>query len=307
MKVLITGACGFIGSHVVRRVLQEGHSVWAVLLPGESTERLTDCLDRLSPLRCDLRESAEVRRVAHDVRPDCAIHLAWYAAPGRYWTAPENLECVMMTLSLAQSLADEGCRRLVAAGSCAEYDWRYCFLSEDVTPLRPRNLYGACKNATREALEAYCERVSMEFAWTRFFYLYGPHEGKERLVSSVILSLLKGETARCTDGEQIRDYLHVEDVASAVWAVAKSTLTGAVNIGSGEPVKVRTIVGTIARLLEQEENIALGALPTDPKEPPVLLADIRRLVNKVGWRPSVSLIEGLSRTCQWWKSAGYQE
>jgi nucleoside-diphosphate-sugar epimerase len=142
----------------------------------------------------------------------------------------------------------------------------------------------------------------MGFAWTRFFYLYGPAEAKERLIPYVVLTLLKGEVAKCTSGEQIRDFLHVEDAASAVWAVAKSDLSGPVNIGSGQPIKVRTIVQTIAQHLQREENLVLGALPTDPQEPLVLLADVRRLASMVGWKPSLTLKEGLAKTCEWWRS-----
>jgi nucleoside-diphosphate-sugar epimerase len=222
--------------------------------------------------------------------------------PGKYWQAGENLDCVRMSLSLAQALAEAGCSRFVGAGTCAEYDWDYGFLSESVTPLKPRSLYGICKNATREILQAFCAQAGMAFAWTRFFYLYGPMEAKERLIPYVVLTLLKGEVAKCTSGEQIRDFLHVEDAASAVWAVAKSDLSGPVNIGSGQPIRVRTIVETIAQHLQREENVALGALPTDPQEPPVLLADVRRLARTVGWKPSLTLKEGVAKTCEWWRS-----
>jgi len=304
MNVLITGAGGFIGSHVVRRVLRDGHSVFAVLRPGESTRRLTDCLDRLSLLQVDLRDAPEVRRVAYEVRPDCAIHLAWYAVPGRYTTAAENLDCVTMTLSLAQTVAGAGCKRLVAAGTCFEYDWAYGFLSEGVTPLGPRTLYGSCKNAARQVLQAYCAGISMGFAWTRFFYLYGPGEPRERLVPSVVLALLNGQTAKCTHGEQIRDFLYVEDVASAVWAVAQSDLSGPVNIGSGQPVKIRTLVEMIARLVGGSENVEFGAMPASVEEPPLLVADVRKLRAHTGWTPTRSLEDGLRQTVSWWQQNG---
>lgn len=304
MRILVTGAAGFIGSHLTRRVVQEGHSVWAAIFPGESTDRLADVLDRLSVVTVDLREPRAVQELVSAARPECAIHLAWYAVPGKYWAAPENLDCVGMSLSLALALADSRCERLVGVGSCFEYDWDHGFLSEDVTPLRARTLYGICKNATREILQAYCERKSMRFAWTRVFYLYGPGEARERLVPSVILALLNGQTAKCTAGEQMRDYLHVEDVASAVWAVAKSDLRGPVNIGSGQPVKIRSLVETLGRILEAGEKIIFGALPTDPAEPPLLIADVRRLRSHTGWQPAFALEEGLRRTVAWWRERG---
>jgi nucleoside-diphosphate-sugar epimerase len=207
-----------------------------------------------------------------------------------------------MSLSLAQALAESGCKRLVGVGSCFEYDPDYGFLTEGITPLRPRTLYGVCKNATREVLQAYCDKVSMRFAWARVFYLYGPGEAKERMIPAVILALLSGQTAKCTTGEEIRDYLHVKDVASAIWTVAKSEFCGPVNIGSGQPIKVRTVVETIAKYLQREENVALGAWLADPQEPPLLLADVRKLASVVGWKPSLNLQEGLATTCEWWRS-----
>lgn len=302
MRVLVTGAAGFVGSHVTRRVVQDGHAVWAAIRPGESTDRLADVLDHLSVVAVDLREASAVQNLISAARPDCTIHLAWYAVPGKYWTAPENLDCVTMTLALARALGAAGCSRLVAAGSCAEYDWNYGYLSEDTTPLKPRSLYGACKNATREILDAFCIRAGMQFAWTRLFYLYGPTEAKERLVPHVVLALLRGECAKCTNGEQIRDFLHVDDVASAVWAVAKSDLSGPVNIGSGQPVKIRTIVETIAKHLHREEKVELGSFSGDPYEPALLLADVRKLTSVAGWKPSLSLKDGVANTCEWWRS-----
>lgn len=302
MRVLITGAGGFIGSQVVRQVLREGHAVAAVLRPGEPSERLSDCLDSVSLFRCDLLEGGAVRRLVAETRPEKALHLAWYVKTGKYWQARENLDCVRMSLALAQALAEAGCSRFVGAGTCAEYDWNYGLLTEDATPLKPRSLYGICKNATREVLQAFCAQAGMGFAWTRFFLLYGPREAKERLVPYVVLTLLKGEVAKCTPGDQARDFLYVEDAASAMWAVAKSGLSGPVNIGSGEAIKVRTLVESVARHLHGEENLALGALPSDPQDPPLLLADVHRLASVVGWKSSVSLEEGVARTCEWWRS-----
>jgi nucleoside-diphosphate-sugar epimerase len=302
MRILVTGAAGFIGSHLVRLLVREGHSVCAVLQPERSAERLVDCIDQIRVFSVDLNDSQAVRSVTSEILPECAIHLAWYAVPGKYLHAPENLDCVSASIALAGALASVGCRRFVAAGTSFEYDWDYGFLSEEVTPLRPRSFYGVCKNAAREILQGYCEKMGMSFAWARIFQLYGPHEAEARLVPSVIRALLSGRTAKCTQGGQIRDYLHVEDVASAIWAVARCHFTGPVNIGSGDPVKVRAIVETIAQLLHREENVALGALPTDPQEPAVLFADVRRLAKVVEWNPSFSLREGLAHTCEWWRS-----
>ena len=248
-----------------------------------------------------MREAGLVEEAVREAAPECAVHLAWYAAPGKYWTALENLDCVTMTLSFAQSLARNGCARFVGVGSCAEYDWTGGVLSESSTPLKPRTLYGISKNATRMLVEALCEHMSISFAWPRLFYLYGPGEDPNRLVPSVTLALLRGEVARCTEGKQLRDFLYVDDVASAICAVTASDCQGAINIGSGEPVSVRTIVELIGKALGRGDQIAFGALSSDSGDPPLLVADVRRLQHDVGWCPSWPLHEAVARSVSWWE------
>ena len=251
----MTGAAGFIGSHLTRRIACEGDSVWAVTSPGENTDRLSDVLDRVSVMPVDLRDARAVEDLASAVRPDCAVHLAWYLTSGKFWTAPENLDCVAMSLWLVEALARAECKRFVGVGTCFEYDSDYGLPLRRHHACRPSSLYGVCKNATHEILQAYCRKTAMPLAWARIFHLYGPAEAEARLVPAVILALLNGQVAKCTHGEQIRDYLHVEDVASALWAIAKSELCGPVNVGSGQPVKVRKIVETIARYLKRGKRI----------------------------------------------------
>jgi nucleoside-diphosphate-sugar epimerase len=250
----------------------------------------------------DLNDDEALRSTLREIRPTTAIHLAWYTEPAKYWNAPENLDCVAMSLRVARALADCGCQKLLAAGTCAEYDWKYEELSEESTPLKPGGLYGVCKNALRETLEFFCRQNSIQFAWLRFFYLYGPGEAKERLVPSVILSLLRGKRARCTSGEQVRDFLYVEDAAAAVAAVARSTETGPVNIASGQPVKIRTLVETIAKILDRSDGVEVGAVPDSRCEAARVVADPSRLFNRVGWQPAFTIDHGLLRTVNWWKA-----
>ncbi|MCI0627657.1 MAG: NAD(P)-dependent oxidoreductase [Acidobacteria bacterium] len=301
MRILVTGAAGFIGSHVIRILVREGHDVYGLIRNHTSRERIADLLNAFRIISVDLRDSEGLRKAALDVRPECAIHLAWYAVPRRFWNAWENLDDLQISLSLVRALSEAGCKRLLGAGSCAEYDWDYGYLSEEFTPLRPRTLYGTCKNATRQVLEAFCHQVPMEFVWTRFFNIYGTGEAQEKLVSSVILALLRGRTANCTGGDQIRDFLHVEDLACAVSRVAQSNLTGSLNIGSGEPLTVRELVEHLGRILNAGDRLSFGALPADPFEPPVMLADVRKLKRHTGWAPAWKLEDGLRQVVSWWQ------
>ncbi len=282
MRVLLTGATGFIGSHVARELLHRGHEVHATVRPSSDRRRIRDLEGRLRihPGEMDLVP----------VEPDAAIHLAWYTVPGKYLSAPENRDCLEASRRL---LARLRCRA-VFAGTCFEFDTRLGTLSEE-SPTRPGTLYAECKDALRREVSA-----RPASAWVRFFYQYGPWEDERRLVPSVMRAVLRGEPANVSPGEQRRDFLHVEDVASAVCAVAESGLEGAVNIGSGQAPAVREIVTRIGELGGRPDLIRLGAVDYYPGEPMLIVADNAKL-RSTGWAPRVGLAEGLSGTFDWWR------
>src|SRR5262249_9106218 len=169
----------------------------------------------VSIVRGDVCNPDEFVPSLEDIKPDACVHLAWCTAPGRYLTTPENLDLLCGTLRLARKLSEIGCKRFVGVGTCFEYDTDKGLLSED-TPLRPRFPYSGAKAAAYLALR---DSTPMQFAWARLFYLYGPGEHRRRLVPSVIHALLRNEPARCSVGTQVRDFLHVDDVAEALCAI----------------------------------------------------------------------------------------
>src|SRR5262249_34882978 len=154
------------------------------------------------------------------------IHLAWYAVPGRYLDAgPENIASLQASLALLDELAAAGCRQVVMAGTCAEYDTDSGLLRED-SPTRPATIYAACKLACGIIGEARALQLGVGFAWARLFYLYGPYEDERRLVPSVINSVLHGHEFAASSGAQVRDYLHVADVARGLCALAEGGAQG---------------------------------------------------------------------------------
>jgi nucleoside-diphosphate-sugar epimerase len=206
---------------------------------------------------------------------------------------------VQGSLDLLESLVAAGCRRAVFVGSCFEYGSGGP-LSES-TPVDPRSLYAASKAATRYLAEHLARVRGIPFVWARFFLQYGPFEDPRRLVPAVMAALLRGEPVDVTRGVQVRDFLHVQDVAGAAVAVALSEVEGVVNIGSGTPVSVRELVSTIGELIGRPELIRYGARPDVPGDPPAIYADIGRLIATTGWRPRFDLRSGLEDTLEWWK------
>ena len=300
MRVLLTGATGFVGSHVARLLVSEGCEVHTVVRDSSDLWRINDVVPFLRLVRCDLLAVDELDVYLERIQPDLCIHLAWYAVPGKYLTSLENLSLLNASLRLAARLAGLGCKRFIGVGTCIEYDTSLGYLSEE-SPTKPCNLYAASKLALQIVLKQLANITGMEVAWPRIFYLYGPFENERRLAPSVICSLLRNQVAKVTKGEQIRDFLHVEDVAAAIWAVAQSDLSGAVNIGSGKPVAVRDIVTQIGAILNRPELIAPGVLPYNPSDPLFICANNRRLTESTTWVPRHDLEQGLQHTIVWWQ------
>jgi nucleoside-diphosphate-sugar epimerase len=301
MRIFLTGATGFIGSHVARLLVRHGHEVHALVREDSDPTRIADVVSQLRRVDGDLTAWDPLGARLQQIRPEVCLHLGWYVEPGKYLGSRTNLDMVAATLRLATLLADVGCRRFVGLGTCFEYDTARGYLAED-SPLGPVHLYSACKAGLALMLEQLGAATGMGIAWARLFYLYGPFEDERRLVASVIRALLRGEEARTTAGAQVRDFLHVEDVASALWALAQSAGVGPVNIGSGQPVTVRELVTRIGQIVGRPELVRLGGLPYTPQDPMFVCANNDRLTSATMWQPRYTLDEGLRQTVEWWRS-----
>ena len=294
MTVLLTGGNGFIGRHCIPKLLDRGYDVCAV---SSQARRASDVDWR----QVDLLDAGAMRAVIASVRPTHLLHMAWVTTPGAYWTSNENLQWLAASLQLLEEFRHAGGARVVAAGTCAEYDWSSGVCSEATTPLRPATLYGTCKHALQEVLQAFGRQNGLSSAWGRVFFTYGPHEHPARLVPSVVGRLLTGTPVPCTDGRQRRDFLFVEDVADAFVCLLASKVSGAVNIASGIPVTVHDLVRGIASRLDGEALLRFGARPAAPGDPDTLSADVTRLRDELGWTPQYSLGRGLDVTIDWWR------
>lgn len=298
-RVLLTGGTGFVGRQTVDAFLVRGFDVHMAVLPGEVATVAAPAGTTIHA--CDLFDPDGVRSVMRAVCPSHLLHLAWYVVHGKFWTSPENHRWTQASLDLLRAFAKGGGQRAVMAGTCAEYDWSQGMCREDVTPLAPRTLYAECKTALHQSVEEFTQIASVSTAWGRIFFLYGPGEAPARMVPSIILPLLKGQRAACRSGSHVRDLLHVSDVAGAFVALLDSDVCGAVNIASGRPTTLGQVAETIARILEKRQMLDVQESQPQPDNPATITADTRRLNEQVGWRPALSLEQGLQQTIDWWK------
>lgn len=276
-RVLLTGATGLIGRQIGAPLTRLGYDVLPVSRSGTG-------------LRGHLIDDPEA--VARASQAECMIHLAWYDGPNRLGAA-DNLDWICASLRLLTAFAANGGKRAVMVGSCAEYDWSGAGRMDERTPLRPASVYGAAKAATGLAVTAGARALGLSLAWARPFFCYGPGESEGRLFGDIIRGLRAGRAVDCTDGLQRRDFLHSEDLGAALAALLNSPVEGAVNIGSGQAVAVRDMIGTLARHMGRENLIRLGARPRPSDDPMLIEADVTRLRDEVGYVPRHDMESGI--------------
>jgi nucleoside-diphosphate-sugar epimerase len=298
MRVFVTGASGFIGAHVTRALLAHGHSVMALVMPGDFLWRLKEESGKLSIVPGLLADKDSLRQALNEFRPQACIHLAWLAEPNIYLSSSENIQLLSDSLSLLQELAKTGCGQVVMAGTCAEYDTQIGYLRED-SPIRPTTLYAATKAACCLVGQQIADSAQINFAWGRIFFPYGPQEDERRVVPAAIRSLQQRRPFPATLGEQVRDYLFVEDVAAAFCLIMEKQARGVFNISSGVPVTIHHLLEMIGNLIGHTDLIQFGGKAYRHWEPPFICGDNSRL-KTLGWKPQNQLSQGLLKTIHWW-------
>ncbi|MBK9146156.1 MAG: NAD(P)-dependent oxidoreductase [Candidatus Melainabacteria bacterium] len=294
MKVLITGARGFVGRHclpLLKNPAIEVHATTSAAFP--------DCEEGVFWHRIDLLDADQVRTLVSSVRPSHLLHLAWYTEHGLYWSDPVNQAWVDASLELVDSFRRSGGERAVLIGTCAEYEWNNSICDED-DPVNPATVYGKAKGELWSKVAQLASSPRLSVAWARLFFVFGPHEDRRRLIPSVVNALISGEPALCGSGELIRDFLYVEDAAGALVKLLDSDFQGVVNISSGSPLSIKDLVNAIADHLNARDLVRLGALESRPGDPLILVGKSKRLHEAVGYVPKYTMDAGLARTIEWW-------
>jgi nucleoside-diphosphate-sugar epimerase len=295
-RVLLTGAGGYIGRHMLSDLALRGFEVHAV------SRKPTDDLAGVIWHTVDLLDAIATGDLVAEVGASHLMHLAWVTETGIYWQSPQNDDWLRASKNLLESFVKHGGKRAVLAGTCAEYDWTDGHCVENVTPLRAKSKYAESKLSFRDSAYTLSKTTELSVAWARVFFSFGPDEHVKRLVPAVITSLLTGERAKCGDGSLLRDFMYVADVAGAMVAVLDSEFAGDINIASGQELTLEQMVKRIASKLDALDRVDFGHYPQRPDDPQKITADISQLSDGIGWTPGYDLDSAIDETIAWWKN-----
>lgn len=282
MRVIVTGARGLIGRRCVARLAAAGAEVHGLSRRATSEPTPATCHD------VDLLDVDATAATVGRIRATHLLHLAWCTEHGSYWDSASNLDWVTASVALVRAFLAAGGRRIVAAGTSAEYQWTGEPCNEDRTPLAPASLYGASKLAFATLLAVLAARAGASYAWGRIFFAYGPGEPRQKLLSSCIERLARSEPIAIRSPERRLDFVHVDDVAQAFCELVQGDHRGPLNIGTGRALDVASAIAAIAHILHAAPHFER----LDATREPDVVADATKIGRALSWQP-LSLEEGL--------------
>lgn len=304
MRCFVTGASGFVGASLVNRLVRDGHEVLALVRPLSSLWRLEASKSKIQFVVADLSTISTVKEKICSFKPDVVFHLAWKGGNSRKFLDDDSqiLDNLPGSLELVKITHEAGSSCFMYLGSCVEYG-RYQIPVKESDATEPKNLYGLSKLTTLKLSEELCVLYGIRFAAVRLFWAYGPMDDTNRMIPSVTEKLIVGERPSLTGGEQLWDFLYIDDVIDGLLAIVQtSRAEGIYNLGSGCPISIREVVSMIRDNVDPKLELGFGEVPYAPDQVMHLQADITKLSQATAWRPRTTIADGIQQTVAWHRS-----
>lgn len=265
MRVMVTGATGFVGRHVVNQLLASGHSVVTVARDIDRARGMP-WFNRVDFIQCDLHEGFK-SLLRTECLPNAIVHLAWPGLPNYqdFFHISKNLPA---DLTFLEAAVEAGVPHLLVAGTCLEYGMQYGPLAEEAET-SPTTPYGFAKDTLRKALQLLQKNRSFTLQWMRLFYMYGEGQNRNSLLAQLDIAIDKGlPVFNMSEGDQLRDYLPIQEVAeNFVIALENPQLEGIINCCSGRPVSVLALVEQRCHAKASNIKLNRGYYPYPDYEP----------------------------------------
>lgn len=279
MNILITGATGFIGSHLIEAILKANKNI-SVTATSRSIHKAKKCawFDKVKYVEFNLSEKSNVDKLFNGI--DLVIHLAWDGLPNYdelfhfEKNVPENYFFI-------KSAVEAGIKKVVITGTCFEYGMIDGALSENLVT-NPSNSYGLAKDTLRRFIQELQKKHSFQYNWLRLFYTYGDGQNEKSFYSQLKATLAKGDQSfNMSGGEQLRDFLPVEELTNYIVKISlQDKFSGVVNCCSGKPISVRTLAEKVIQESGRSIKLNLGFYAYSAFEPMAFWGD-NALLNKI--------------------------
>jgi len=305
-RMLVTGAAGFIGSHLSRELVRRNAEVFLIDKPGISTTRIKGILDKVSLHYVDVTDFGSLRNSISEIKPQKIFHLAACVDVTRDWNIVERMIDVNIkgTLNLLRSLDGVNYDCFVNTGTSEEYGDNPVPFRENQVP-NPVSPYSASKVSTTMFCQMLHKTMSLPIVTLRPFLTYGPGQESQMLIPSLIKSVLKGKSFKMTKGEQTREFNYIDDMVEGfiLAGTTPEAIGEVINLGSGVEYRIKDVVRMIASLMGSPVKLEIGALPYRPGETMHFYCSNEKAKKMLEWRPDVPLEVGLKRTIDWYKES----
>jgi nucleoside-diphosphate-sugar epimerase len=297
MKLLVTGATGFIGQHLVNRLIEQGHIILA-LSRSEALLPANDYPNKLFYLQTSLKLDGNTIEKIKQFEPDTLIHLAWEKIPDfSFEISFANLQNQILffrNLFLISSL-----KKIIVTGSCWEYNRKMGVCTESDICISG-NYFTWAKNSLRDFLEFECLQKNINFIWSRVFYVYGPQQRKGSLIPTVIENIQNGIVPELKTPFNSNDFIYVDDVADGLIQFAvKDVPSGIYNLGNGESVPIIDVVSKIETSIHGKEILSSSVIENASQssvKDTDFWADMGKTFNTLKWQPQTNLIMGIEKS-----------
>ncbi|OQA89898.1 MAG: dTDP-glucose 4,6-dehydratase 2 [Elusimicrobia bacterium ADurb.Bin231] len=303
-KILITGATGFVGSNLVRRLADLGTKVFIFVRKDSLLWRIDDIKDKFRINIVDITDENRLKHVVSEIMPDGIIHSAVY---GGYpfqkdWKKIFDIN-LTGTVNVLNACKEVGFEFFINTGSSSEYGIKDTPIKE-TDMLDPVTAYGVAKASASLYCSFIAKTESLPITTLRLFSPYGYYEDRARLVPYLILSALRGELPCLSSSKNVRDFIFIDDVVEAYLKAIENIdkIKGEIiNIGSGEQHTVSELVEKVMQLIGSQLMPVWDAVANSRKEPKCWQADIAKSKKLLNWYPETSLSEGLRKTVKWFE------
>jgi len=281
-KVFLTGGTGLIGRETIPLLKQKGFDIYILTLNHkESSEGITY-------IKGDLFSKEQIDSIVGQIKPTYLLHYAWLSTG--LFDDNSNFDFLTASIDLLKSFAQNGGKRVIMAGTYAEYGYHDEILIETM-PAEPINIYSQCKNFVRQISETYCKNNNISFGWGRIFSAFGKETDPRRLTSFVINKLILNEKVTINSGGLLRDYIYTKDVAASFVSFINSNVDGIVNICTGKETSIHDYVMAIARFLNKEHLVTFQ--DKNSLQQKRVIGDNTRLVKEIGFNPQYSIDQAI--------------